>query len=190
MIPLTNSRFRNNSRGFSLVEVALALGIVSFALLPIIALLPAGLTNYRGSVSRVEAAEALSSIATCIQLATANPGTPSTYTALAPCNGGDSGSPLDIAWSPGSSLKQYGPIYLDENGTPITSGAGIPSNARLTAMITVTPPNLTAPSTVGSAYIYIGWPAQSTPGWNGNLVKNPTEQGHEEVTIPLNPGTP
>lgn len=41
---------RRQSGAFSLVEVALALGIIAFALIPVIGLLPIGLSSYRKSI--------------------------------------------------------------------------------------------------------------------------------------------
>ena len=39
-------------RGFSLVEVVLALGIISIAMVPLVGMLPIGLTTFRGSSDR------------------------------------------------------------------------------------------------------------------------------------------
>jgi uncharacterized protein (TIGR02598 family) len=40
------------SRGFSLIEVTIALGVVSFALIALFGLLPTGLTTFRSSIDR------------------------------------------------------------------------------------------------------------------------------------------
>lgn len=170
---------RARAHGFSLVEVTIAIAVVAIALLPILAMLPAGLTNYKNSISRTKATHLLSEIATCLQLATQN-GT--TYTGLAPFNS----TGFNLTYTQGATLKQYGPYYFDENGNPLANSA----TPQLVAMVTVTPPGTNF--TAGSAYIYVAWPAQGTaPTWGtGNAVTYPNAQGHEEITIPINPSSP
>ena len=46
----TSRSFR--SSGFSLVEVVMALGIISFAIVPLVGMMPIGLSNFRGSMDR------------------------------------------------------------------------------------------------------------------------------------------
>jgi Tfp pilus assembly protein PilV len=187
---LYDRRRRVEVRGFSLIEVVLAVGVLAFAILPIIAFLPIGLTNYKGSVWSAKAAQAASEIATCVQLATPLSTSGTTYTALAPFNTNANGS-TNITWSPSTvspaTATHYGPIYFDENGIPTTSN----SSARLVAMIAITPPTSVTPFTPGTAYIYVGWPGAggSTITWSSNVVTYPNELGHEELTLPINPST-
>jgi uncharacterized protein (TIGR02598 family) len=44
-------RVRGHSRGFSLVEMALALGVMSFAMVPLIGVLPSGLSTFKQAMS-------------------------------------------------------------------------------------------------------------------------------------------
>lgn len=44
-------------RGFSLIEVTIALGVVSFALIALFGLLPTGLTTFRSSIDRTVASQ-------------------------------------------------------------------------------------------------------------------------------------
>ena len=183
--PLERKR-RVYAQGFSLVEVTIAIAVVVISLLPILAMLPAGLNNYKNSVYRTKAAHLLSEISTCIQLATPpNPnGTPPTsiYTALAPFNSGSN----VISFTTGGTAK-LGPVYFDENGNPVTGNA----TPQLVAWIYVNGPGTNF--TPGSAYIYVAWPAPrgATYTWSSsNTISYPTAQGHEEITIPINPTTP
>lgn len=54
--------FRRSSSAFSLVEVVVALGIVSFALLAIIALLPLGIQSTKDSLDETGAVNVLSAV--------------------------------------------------------------------------------------------------------------------------------
>lgn len=51
MLPL------HQSRGFTLIEVVITLGIVAFAFVAIMGLLPVGLNNFRGSINTTVAAQ-------------------------------------------------------------------------------------------------------------------------------------
>jgi uncharacterized protein (TIGR02598 family) len=44
------SRFKSGSGGFSLVEVTLAIGVIAFAFVALLGLLPAGLTSFRAAI--------------------------------------------------------------------------------------------------------------------------------------------
>jgi len=56
------SRFRRSNQAFSLIEVTLALGIVAFALLPLVALLPVGLDSQRDAIESTTNAQILQTI--------------------------------------------------------------------------------------------------------------------------------
>lgn len=58
----THSR-KHNSPGFSLVEVALALGVAAFALVAIIGLVPIGINSVQGSLERTTAANIVANVA-------------------------------------------------------------------------------------------------------------------------------
>ncbi len=58
-----NNPIHRSSKGFSLVEVTLSLGLVSFALVAMLGLLPTGLTTLRASMSQTVEAQILQSIA-------------------------------------------------------------------------------------------------------------------------------
>src|SRR5437660_1551241 len=77
--------------GFSLIEVTLAVGIIAFAMLTLVALLPIGISANRAAAEQARAAQTVNAIALAIRSAKANPlpGSPNpsgtiTYTAAAP----------------------------------------------------------------------------------------------------------
>src|ERR1700722_5171885 len=94
---------RWNRRGFSLVEITVALGIVSFALVAILALLPVGLGSARDSHEEAFAAQVLKSICCSVQNAAHTTALPLTYTALAPFNNAAQGASLQ--WTIGSAAQ-------------------------------------------------------------------------------------
>ncbi len=63
-----------NGRAFSLVEVVIALGVVAFCLLSVLALLPLGLTTSRDSLQRTTAASIASEISSDFRLPTVTSG--------------------------------------------------------------------------------------------------------------------
>ena len=54
---------RSNSRAFSLVEVVIAMGLISFAMIAILAFFPLGLSSNRSSVQDTRAAQIANAIA-------------------------------------------------------------------------------------------------------------------------------
>ncbi len=60
---------KRSSSAFSLVEVVLALGVVSFSLVALIGMLPVGLSNFRQAIEIQTQAQIVQQIATELQLA-------------------------------------------------------------------------------------------------------------------------
>lgn len=140
-------------KGFSLVEVTLALGIVSFALLATVGLLPVGLRAVKNANEQAAAANLLNAIANSLRTATSTNGTifssrfadkDITYTAYTV-----SGSPVSIVWDD---------LTLD--GSVGTAN----SPKRLAARLDITPPTAQLPT--GTAVISVAWSAQASPTWN------------------------
>jgi len=61
-VPLASGRAFRFPAGFSLVEVVLALGIISFAVVALLGLLPAGLSAQRQATSRARCVQVLSAL--------------------------------------------------------------------------------------------------------------------------------
>jgi uncharacterized protein (TIGR02598 family) len=149
--------------GFSLIEVVLALGVVSFCLISITGLLSVGLSSIGSSREKAGAANALEQISNAIRLATPPATVGGTYQALAPYN--------DLVWTSGTGStpvsKNYATISL----------AGVPSSQvpdqLLTVEVQITPSSDTV--TAGSALITAAWPKQAT--WDPAALKWTHAQG-------------
>lgn len=175
--------------GFSLVEICLALGIVAFALVPLVGLLAVGLDSYRNASLRVRAAQVVGKISSAIRAAN-NTGS-NVYNAAAPF---DPSSKVPISWTltniPTTTPGQF-TIYFDENGeltTLTTSGAGW-NPPQMVAMVLLIPP--TTQFDAGEAQIAVAWPALRAPTYTastGVTFANP--QGHNETTISFAANSP
>jgi len=136
--------------GFSLIEVTLAIGIVSFALLPVVALLPIGLRTVKSTTEQVAAANVLNGIAAALRSAKSQDGT--NYTATY------AGKTIafSIATSPGGSSNQSWSDLTLLGGTNTEM-------RRLAAQIDILEfPKVDEP---GRASISVAWSAQSDPTW-------------------------
>ena len=191
--------------GFSLVEVALAIGIVGFALLAVVGLLPTGLNSVQNAQEESFEMQSLSAISTSIQAATkATQGSEVVYTALQPFNG--SGDIPAITWRvhiPGTAADALKPaqvdpvkcqFYLDQSGVPTKDAA----QSRALAFVSISPP--ASPFVPGTAYICVAWTGTTTKGdWKSipvsssntdqavkDLVTLKQQKGYVEKTIYLN----
>ena len=144
--------------GFSLVEVALALGIVSFCLIATVALLPHGINQIRISREDSAATRCLDQIAASIRGASVNG---NKWVA--------SGTYSNLAWTVGGDDVQYTFSDLSSVGIPGAS----PGEARLVARVEITPPS-DAYST-GKALVSVAWPSQA--GWEVATKKGTIAEG-------------
>jgi uncharacterized protein (TIGR02598 family) len=155
---------------FSLCEVALALGIVSFALIAVIGLLPVGLVSARQANQQAQAAQCLNMISACLQGATYSSGT---STALAPYNV----SPALLSWNSNTAALEGQTILLDENGWPTTDQ----SRAAMLALVQVTPSQGFSPS---RAHIAVAWPAiGASATWSGANFTLTNQRGFMESVV-------
>jgi uncharacterized protein (TIGR02598 family) len=134
--------------GFSLVEVVLAIGIVSFAMLAVVGLLPTGLKIVRNSAEQAQAANLAAALADSVRGATTTDGTNFSFSFA--------GSTQTFAI--GASQTNLPPIKLTLEGKEDANAA------RLVAAVTITPPATS--STNGRAVISVAWPAAANPTWN------------------------
>jgi type II secretory pathway pseudopilin PulG len=67
MKPMKKSAIRKKSRAFSLVEVVVALGVVSFSLVAVVNILPAGLESQKQALDQSFATQALSRVSGALQ---------------------------------------------------------------------------------------------------------------------------
>ena len=171
-------------KGFSLVEICLALGIIAFALVPLVGLLTVGLDSYHNANLRGRAAQVVSKLASAIRLGNVT-NTANTYAAAAPfeLNGA-----APISWTltaKPSTAPNLFPIYFDENGEITTLNSSGNTNwnpPQMVAMVVLTPP--TTKFDAGKAQVVVAWPALGAPSYSvttGITFINP--QGHDESTI-------
>lgn len=132
---------------FSLVEVVLALGLVSFCLLSIVGLLPVGLQSIKNAREEAAAANALNQLAEALRNAT-NVGGSTAYAAV--------GFP-GITWSLGGPSNSF-TNSLSVNGQPTSS-----TDSRFVARVELVPP--ADPTVACHARVSIAWPA--TAVWTG-----------------------
>jgi hypothetical protein len=148
-------RARNPRRAslgaFSLVELALALGVASFCLLAILGLLPVGLTNNQASIGQTAAASFTRSIISDLRL------TPVALPAT------DQNSPLFRLSIPATGATTQ-TIFLREDGTAIGNpgmDAAASANPRYRATVTFNERGATRAAT--PVRILITWPALADP---------------------------
>lgn len=139
------------SPGFSLVEVTLAIGIIAFALLAIVGLLPAGLKSVKNSNEQAGAAVVLRTIADAVHSATYNSTSSQTIAQLPFGKGNTTLSATTYNWEA---------LTLE--------GTENPSFKQLAAVLTIkTLPNFTN-FTPGNGTISVAWSAQANPTWNSS----------------------
>ncbi len=184
---------KNSPRAFSLVEVTLALGIVSFALLAILGLLPVGLKSAQDSSEQARATDILNLAATGVQgqyylgttagnnnYAFANFISDNDPVAVA----GDNAAPwpLHTKYFVGQSVNDVKYNILEDLSIRKKTDNSAP---RYQLYMKVSPPaDSTSPVKV---YLSVAWPGTATyaaaTGWG-------KQQGYVETTISANPPPP
>lgn len=142
--PRTFGTPRIGRAGFTLVEVALALGVASFCMVALLGLIPAGLNSSQNAISQTGAVGVIRSIATDLKSARLS-ATESPEYAL----------PLD-----GASSTE---LFVEEGGRFSRTLAQVP-RARFRATVTTLEPSTAddAPS-ASLQRIVISWPAAAEP---------------------------
>jgi type II secretory pathway pseudopilin PulG len=163
---------------FSLIEVVLAIGVIAFALVLVIGLLPVGLNSMKHAREEAAAAVCMSQISQALMY----PSTTSTSGSTVYTATGVWGSVLPT-WSgtgigaPTSFQTPVNPLYVSLGGVP----ASTTMDQRLNAHVSIMSPYLSAKTyvkTTGTAYISIAWPATAT--WN-----NANPNTDPSSTIPM-----
>lgn len=146
-------RIRRGTGAFTLTEIALALGIISFGLVAVLGMLPAGLGAMRHGRDELAAAHCLRYLSDSIRRAERLNGVlPSTF------QGG--GILTNLSWTVGEA----GPVFMTlTNLTSAGSPAARPEDGLLSAHVEITPPANSR--SAGSAYVTVAWPAQAA--WDG-----------------------
>ncbi|XHR27657.1 MAG: hypothetical protein ACFUZC_17155 [Chthoniobacteraceae bacterium] len=160
---ITSPRFQTSSQAFSLVEITLALGIMSFCLLSLLGLLPTGMTSNQTAVEQTAAANIASAIISDIRATSSTSGTSARFGLNIPAAGESdtiSGSPYTI--------------YFAEDTTQAASS----SVSRYLAYVGFAPPSSGKKSAI-NVRVLVTWPSQAngaTGGW-------PSNNGHSVETI-------
>ena len=139
-----------NCRAFSLIEVTLALGVASFSLLAVFALLPVGVQTNRNAISQTAAAGILASVVADLR---ATPKPPAVNTS----------SQYQIVFGTSKTLyfDSVGRCSIDLNGSTKTDGSTWAPSLQTRYQL-----NITFPWNSGLAYgadLKVTWPAAATP---------------------------
>lgn len=137
-----------NTRGFSLAEVTIALGLVAFCLIALVGLLPVGLDLVRDSAEEAATVNCMEQIVESLREASPEQGTPGTYRAA----GAYSES---LEWTLGGPRVEVDLNRLAPGGFPEATSQGPFYKARIEI---IPPPNLTS---TGAALVAIAWPAEA-----------------------------
>jgi len=152
---------RRSLSGFSLIEVVIAIGIVSFSILAVVGLLPTGLKTVKNANEQAGAANVLNAIAESLRQASSPDGV----------NFSNSFAGQTIQYTVGGSSTNSSWTNLTLEG--VTSA----QFSRIEAQLSLTPPsNSVSP---GMATISVAWSA------NPNMIWNPafTNWSHADGSI-------
>ncbi len=151
--PLTLRRLPRSPRAFSLVEVTIAIGIIAFALIGIIGLLPTGLKSIKNANEQAGAANVLNGIADALRDAETTNGSIYTFYFAGVTNTYTVGAASGVTSS-------WTDLNLDGNVVANNEAK------RLSARLEIKAPPADA-STPGRAVVSVAWSAMSGPEWNG-----------------------
>lgn len=170
--------------GFSLVEVVLAIGIVAFAFVAVVGLLPTGLQTAENGYEQGRATEVLNSAAAAVlgqrYVGTVSGNRNYAFGDWLSDNAAPQLSPTKY-WV-GQGTWEYGDYAVTENGVIRVKGATDPP-ARYRLYIRVTPPaDDTRPVQV---YMSVAWPGGAT--WDATNRKWTKNQGSVETVLYANP---
>lgn len=138
---------RKSRSAFSLVEVAISIGILSFCVLAVVGLLPVGLKSVQNANEQAAAAQVVAAIANSLRNATPGNGT---YT---------------FSYAGKNGSFQIGPNATGLSWTNLSmEGTANEAYKRLAARMDLVPPaDATSP---GTATISVAWPVAANPVWN------------------------
>jgi type II secretory pathway pseudopilin PulG len=156
-----NTAGKTQRAGFSLVEVTLALGVVTFCLIALVGLLPVGLDTVKVSNDEAAVINCMEQIAVSIRRAqpkTDEDGKVTHYEA--------SGAYRDLKWPLSEEVVENGISFtldkLSPGGFPSIDKDADVDGRQYVARVTIYPPaNLMS---TGAAKISVAWPAHAT--WN------------------------
>jgi uncharacterized protein (TIGR02598 family) len=145
MPPIEKLRIANRPNGFSLVEVAISMAVVSFALVSILGMVPIGMTNFRQAMNNTVESQIVQSLTSDLELASFSQlaATPTFY--------------FDADGNPANATTQVYTATItvaSVNGTAqpvnlVSSSSNVPSQVRVTAeTVTISLCNRTQPNQI------------------------------------------
>ncbi len=147
-------------RGFSLVEVTLALGIAAFCLVVVFGLMGVGLNTSAFSVEQTAATNVLSAVASDLRMAP----DPAPKGAAAQTAVYKLAVPAAVALTATPAVIPLAPGYLDANGQPVAS-----ANAAAYQLTVWMKPGTGRDATI--ARVLLSWPASATVANAGGFVE-------------------
>ena len=144
-----------DSRGFSLVELALSLGVAAFCLIAVFGLLPVGIQSQRNATSQTAAAGIIASVEA--DLRATPPTTPNRGVATTSVQ-----YQIPIPANPVTSATTPSALFFTQEGTFSTT-AQAQSRYRVTITFLPNDPGAAPARTATRAYIRITWPAAADP---------------------------
>jgi Tfp pilus assembly protein PilV len=142
-------RSRGRRRGFSLVEVVLSLGIVTFCSVTLVALIPVGLSANKASREQITALNLCRSIESDLKATPAGAGAKSPLYAIAMPAAGATSTPVML--------------YDTYAGSTTSFGTTIQPSSQYRFTITLTGPPTTSPNDPVNVTIQATWPASVVP---------------------------
>lgn len=159
--------FSQNSGGFSLVEVVVAIGVVAYAVFGVLGLLPVGIKGFQNATCESAGSDVLSSLSVALRSAQTTNGTNFDWSFNGTaCSYTVGGSKTTNAWSTLSLEGASSATFLYR---------------QLAAVCIVTPPP--SPDAEGSAILSVAWPAAANPAFNGTNFTWSRSQG--SLTLPI-----
>lgn len=152
----SNRRAPRSLCGFSLVEVTISIGIIAFALIGVVGLLPTGLRTIKYANEQAGAANVLNGIACALRDAETPDST--NYT------GYFAGTNITYAVGAASALPDIMWDNLDLDGNRVTAAADA---KRLSAVLRIEAQPADA-FTPGRAVVTVAWSAMANPQWTGS----------------------
>lgn len=162
------------SKAFSLVEVVLAIGIVSFCLVSLIGLLPVGLQMIKSSRDASAASIALEQIAIAVRNASNEGNSATKFRAQ--------GAYQNIEWTVSSSpeIGFYNFTNISSGGFPVSETF----DQKLSARVVIYPP--TNRISGGRAFVSVAWP--NVASWNSGASNWSNAQGSVSTWVNIVPG--
>lgn len=164
----------SRNRGFSLIEVVIAIGVVAYVIFGVMGLLPAGMRTFSNANQQSAAANLLNSLSESIRSANTVDGTNYVWMFNGQSCGYAIGGPqVTNRWN---ALTLQG------------EGAANSIDARLCAVVVVTPP--ASLYSEGSAVLGVAWPPSANPVWNGSTLQWSRVEGSSTMPIRFLPRLP